>query len=157
MKKSKHRLGWLLLVVIAILPALAPAPQQLVQPKVGELKDLADARVKICEKMLDYYRESLKAPPAPGDPAKSPAERYAAGYEPIQLWTRRLIDAKLDGAADLTGRSRILNDEIDRLKKIEAELNKIAEAEPEWKILVDSMTFDRLEVEYRLAKEKAKR
>jgi hypothetical protein len=107
--------------------------------------------------MLDFYRESLKAPPAPGDPVKGPAERYMAGYEPIQVWSKRLLEARLDGSADVEGRVRVLTEEVERMKKFEVELPRFAQGEPEWRIVIDSAAFYRLEVEYRLAKEKASR
>ncbi len=107
--------------------------------------------------MLDYYRESLKAPPAPGDPARSPAERYAAGYEPIELWSRRLVDARLDGAATADERIAVLNAEVERIAKFSTEISGIARNEPEWRVVADRTEFYRLDAEYRLAKEKAGR
>ena len=118
---------------------------------------MAEARVKVCERMLDYYRESMKAPPAPGDPVQVPADRYAAGYEPIQLWSRRLVDAKLDAAADLEGRLGILAAEVDRIKTFEVGVKEMAKNEPEWKVVADRIEFYRLEAEFRLAKEKGVR
>ncbi len=141
---------------LALFPALAPAPQELARPKVGELKDLADQRVKVCERMLDYYRESQKAPPAPGDQLSDSA-RYAAGYEPIQLWSDRLLDARLDGSADRKGRIKVLAAEVDRLKKLEAEILAVAANQAEWVIAARRIEFYRLQAEFRLARERSSR
>jgi hypothetical protein len=144
---------------LALIAALAPAPQEIVKVRVGvgKLKDLAESRAKVCERMLDYYRESLKAPPAPGDPVSSPAERYAAGYEPIQLWSSRLVEARLDAALDLDARVAILASEVERINKFATELKEIAKNEPEWRVVSDRVEFYRLEAEYRLVKEKGGR
>jgi hypothetical protein len=150
------RINSMILAAIALITSLAPAPQQVAPTQVGELKTLADARVKICDKMLDYYRESLKGPPAPGDPL-NPAQRYAAGYEPIQVWSKRRVDAQLDGAADHEGRVKVLSDEVDRIQKFAGELRSIAQGQPEWQVVSDTAEFYRLEAEYRLSKEKASR
>jgi hypothetical protein len=155
--KRKYAIGWVLLSSVALFPALAPSPQEAVRPKVGELKDLADARAKVCEKMLDFYRESLKAPPAPKDSEKNPAQRYAEGYEPIQLWSKRLVDARLDGAADQAARLKILTEEVDRIKKYEEDIRALVPGDPTWQIAVNQTDYYRLEAEFRLAKEKAGR
>jgi hypothetical protein len=147
----------LTLGLLSLIAALAPAPQEVAKDKVGPLKELAEARAKVCERMLDYYRESLKAPPAPGNAVQSPGDRYAAGYEPIELWSRRLIDAKIDAAADLDARIVILASEVERINKFASELKEIAKNEPEWKVVSDRVEFYRLEAEYRLAKEKGGR
>lgn len=154
---DRRRGTWVLLGALAVLPALAPSPQILVKPKVGEIKRLADERAKLAERMLDYYRESLKAPPAPGDPIQNPAARYAAGYEPIRVWSRHLLDARLDGAANAEGRIRILATEIERIEKFEKGIQEMAKNNPEWRVVADGVAFNRLEIESRLAKEKEDR
>ena len=155
--KPKRIVGYGLLGAITLFPALAPAPRQAEAPKVGELKSLADARAKVCEKMLDYYRESLNAPPAPGDVARSDSDRYAAGYEPLQLWSSRLLDARLDGSANLDGRIKVLTDEVARIKKFEGDIQAMAQGDRGWRLVANRVEFYRLEAEYRLAKEKSSR
>jgi hypothetical protein len=145
----------LALGALALIAALAPAPQA--PEKVGPLRELAEARAKVCERMLDFYRESLKAPVPRGGVAQEPQERYAAGYEPIELWSRRLVDAKLDAAKGPGDRVAILAAEVERIKKFAADVKGVAAAEPEWKIVADKVEFYLLDAEYRLEKEKAGR
>jgi hypothetical protein len=145
----------LALGTFALTAALAPAPQA--PDKAGPLKELAEARVKVCERMLDFYRESFKAPPAAGVAPQSPADRYAANYEPLELWSRRLADARLDLASRPDERVAILLGEVDRIRKFSGDLREMARAEPEWRIVSDKVEFYQLDAEYRLAKEKAGR
>ena len=76
--------GFALLGICALsVAALAPAPQA--PDKLGPLKELAGARVKVCERMLDFYRESFKAPPPAAAAPQSPADRYDYLYSPEEL------------------------------------------------------------------------
>src|SRR3954452_3389050 len=117
----------LALGTFALVAALAPAPQA--PDKPGPLRELAGARVKVCERMLDFYRESFRAPPVAGAAPQSPADPYAANYEPLELWSRRLADARLDAAAGPDERVAILAGEVERIKKFAGELKEMAKAE----------------------------
>jgi hypothetical protein len=104
--------------------------------------------------MLDYYREVLKAPPKPN---VEPQQTYAEGYEPIELWSRRLADARLDAAANAEERVSILAGEVERIRKFSGDIKEIANTQNEWRSVADRVEFYELDAEYRLAKEKAGR
>jgi hypothetical protein len=155
MKRPRLKIA-LALGSLALLAALAPAPQEVakVTVNVGQLKELAEARAKVCQRMVDYYRDTLKAPPKPN---RDPDDWYAASYEPIEIWSRRLLDARLDSAASPDERITLLAAEVERIAKFAGEIRGIAEANPGLKVIADQVDFMRLEVEFRLAKEKAAR
>ncbi len=145
----------LALGTFALMAALAPAPQDSPKAKAGGLKELAEARAKVCQRMVDYYREALlNAPPKPN---RDPDDLYESSYQPIEIWSRRLVEAKLDAAAGPEERIAVLAAELGRLKKIDGEIRPVADQNPSLKILADQLEFIRLEVEFRHAKEMAGR
>jgi hypothetical protein len=153
--KTRHRSRVaLILGSLALIAALAPAPQEAAKVQVDRLKELAEARATVCRRMVDYYRESLKGPPKPN---RDPDDWYAASYEPIELWTRRLVEARLDAAAGPDERIAILASEVERIDKFSGEIRAIADANPSLKVIADQVDFGRLEIEFRLTKEKAGR
>jgi hypothetical protein len=144
----------LALGTLALIAALAPAPQDAKRGDAGRPRQLAEARAKVCLRMVEYYRDALKAPPKPN---RDPDDWFAASYEPIETWSRRLLDARLDASAGPDERITLLAAEVERIDKFAGELRVIAEGNPSMKIIADQVDFLRLEVEFRLAKEKAAR
>ena len=133
----------------SLLAALAPAPRE--QDQAGPSRELASARAKLCERMVDYYREAQKNPPKPNN---QDADAYLATYEPIELWSRRLADARLEAAKAPEERVAILAGEVERLKKIAGDLRELAQTAQTIRVLADTMTFHQLDAESRLAREK---
>jgi hypothetical protein len=143
---------------LALIAALAPAPQQ--QVKVPQAEDLtkamaiaalAEAKAVVARKIADFF----------ADPRLVELEgkgiiRGIPGADQVEIWTRRVVDAKLDAALNVEARIAILQEDLGRTKAIEARLKAIADAEPGMAKL-DSLKAEyyRLDAEYRLAKEKA--
>jgi hypothetical protein len=152
MNRNRSRIA-LVLGSLALIVALAPAPQELVQAKVGQLKDLANAKAAVARKIADFFADPrLAAMDVKGD------GRGIPGTDQVELWTRRVVDAKLDAAPDRDQRIAILTEDVERTKAIEARLKAIADDVPGFAKL-DSFKAEyyRLDAEYRLAKEKAGR
>jgi hypothetical protein len=137
---------------LALIAALAPAPQAPVE--VGEVKALAEARVKVGRKILDYYKELLLAPPAGKD-----GPTIIEKADQIQNWSRLVADARLDTADRREERIAILSEEVTRARDFEKELKALVPGEPSGplRFMADKAEFFRLEIETRLAKEKAGR
>jgi hypothetical protein len=145
---------------LALIAALAPAPQQ--QVKVGQIKELAEAmalaklseaKAAVARKIADFFADPrLVAMETKGD------GRGIPGTDQVEFWTRRVVDAKLDAALNIDGRIAVLQEDFDRTKAIEARLKAISEAEPGM-VKLDSLKAEyyRLDAEYRLAKEKGGR
>ncbi len=154
MRERRNRQASAIFGLLALASSLAPAPQAPATPP-REPKVIAESKAEVCRRMVDYYRATLQAPPRGGVEPLSPADRYAAGYEPIELWSRRLADARLDATADPAGRAAILQAEVDRIGKFSGDVQQMARDAPEWKFVADRLEYYRLDAEYRLAMEKA--
>jgi len=150
-RRTRHATA--IIGLLALASSLAPAPQAPTDP-ARDPRAISREKAAICRRMVDYYRESIKAPPRNVDPL-GPAGRYAADYEPIELWSRRLADAGLEAAADAGERAAILQGEVDRIGKFSGEIAEMGRDSPEWKVVADRVGYYRLDAEYRLAREKA--
>jgi hypothetical protein len=137
---------------LALFAALAPAPQEVSKARVGQLKELSEAKATVARKVADFFADPrlVELVEAMG------VARGIPGADQVEFWNRRVVDAKLDAALNLEGRIAILQEDVDRTKAIEARLKAIAEAEPGM-VKLDSLKAEyyRLDAEYRLAKEKA--
>lgn len=136
---------------LAVFAALAPAPQEVARDKAGQLKTLAEARASVARKIADFFADPrLAALEVRGE------GRGVPGTDQVEVWTRRVVDAKLDAAPGRDERVAILQQDVERTKAIEARIKALADDAPGFAKL-DSFKAEyyRLDAEYRLAKEKA--
>jgi uncharacterized small protein (DUF1192 family) len=153
MKTRRRSKVALALGSLALIVALAPAPQQVAQVKVGQLKELAEAKAAVARKIADFF-----ADPRLAELEVKGISRGIPGADQVEVWTRRVVDSRLDAAPNLDARVAILQDDVDRTKAIEARLKAIAQDEPGMaKLDALKAEYYRLDAEYRLAKEKGGR
>jgi hypothetical protein len=137
---------------LALVAALAPAPPA--PDAAGDLKVLAEAKVKLAREILAQYREYLVAPPGEkGVPA--PLEVA----EQIQSWARQLADTRLEAAEGHAHRLVILGEEVASAKEFEKLVKDLVggNAAGMDRMSARKAEFARLEAEVRLAREKASR
>jgi hypothetical protein len=146
--KRKNVIISLIIGTIAIFPALAPAPRA---SDEAVLKKLAEAKVIVTRKIVDFYADVRLGPPGNRLEAQG-----IPSLDPVETWTRRLVDARLEGSNDRDERIKILDEEVSRTRAIEARLKELVERGPEFG-KIDSLKaeFHRLDAEYRLLKEKS--
>jgi hypothetical protein len=146
----------LILGSIALIAALAPAPQA----PADHLKELAAEKARIAKQVADFYEDIRLAPDGGRPPAPLP------GQDAVETWTRLAVDARLDASASKQERIAILTEDLERTKAIEARLKDMADAEAVARVAalnrlvrIDAMKarYFRLDAEYRLEKEKAGR
>jgi len=137
---------------LALIAALAPAP--LAPDDAGDLKALAQAKVKLAREILAQYRAYLVAPPGEkGIPATLDVA------EQIRSWTRQLADARLEAAETKAERLAILAEEVASAKEFLTLVKELVGggAAGMDKISYRKADYARLEAEVRLAREKAGR
>jgi len=141
----------LVLGLLCLTSALAPAPQA--GDETSALKKLAEARAAVARKIADFFADPRLA--ALDGKAEG---RGIPGADQVEIWTRRVVDARLDAATDRDQRIAILTEDLERTKAIETRLKAIADEVPGFTKL-DSIKAEyyRLDAEFRLAKEKAGR
>jgi hypothetical protein len=152
MRQDQSRVA-LVLGSLAMIAALAPAPQGPDVVLAGSLKGLAESKAAVARKIADFFADPrLAAMDVKGD------GRGVPGTDQVELWTRRVVDARLDAASDHDQRIAILTEDFERTKAIEARIKAIADDVPGFAKL-DSFKAEyyRLDAEYRLAKEKVGR
>jgi hypothetical protein len=146
----KTTVGSLILGAVALFPALAPAPQA---SDDGKLKALAEAKAAVARKIVEFYADARLAPPANRLEAQG-----VPVFDQVEIWSRRLLDSRLDATPVKAERVAILGEEVDRTKAIEARIKELAERESGFgKLDGFKAEFNRLDAEYRLLKEKAEK
>jgi hypothetical protein len=137
---------------LALLAALAPAPRS--PEGVDDWKSLSRVKVKVAREILAQYREYLVAPPGEkGVPAMLEVA------EQIQSWSRQLVDARLDAAADKAERLTILGEEVASAREFEKVVKELVGGGAAGldQLSARKAEFARLDAEVRLAREKAGR
>jgi hypothetical protein len=133
---------------LALVAGLAPSPRA--ADEAATLKNLAVARAAVARKVADFFADPrLAAMDAKGE------NRAMPGADQVEVWTRRVVEARLDAATNRDERVAILTQDLERTRAIETRLKAIAEDEPGLAKL-DALKgeYYRLDAEYRLASEK---
>jgi hypothetical protein len=148
--KRKNAIISLIIGAIALFPALAPASRT---SDEAMLRKLAEAKVVVTRKIVDFYADVRLAPP--GNRLEA---QVIPGLDPVETWTRRLVDARLEASNDRDERIKILDEEVARTRAIEARLKELVERGPGLG-KIDSLKaeFHRLDADYRLLKEKSEK
>jgi hypothetical protein len=143
-----HRNLALGLISFALVAALAPGPRA--ADDAQAMKTLAETKAALARKIADFF-----ADPRLAAVEKNGEERGIPGTDNVEAWTRRYIDARLDAASGKDDRIKILQEDVDRTRAIEARIKALADDAPGFgKLDALKAEYYRVDAEYRLAREK---
>ena len=116
-------------------------------------QELAKARLDLARRVYRLTVGQVTAPPTAPDATHSMSNTL----EQVALWSRRWMEAERDLARDKAGRSAALTAHIQRLKEHEKFCEELIRGSSSGlsQLFLESFRYNRLEAEYRLAKEKA--